>query len=158
MKKILFILVLFFGASVYAESADDVLGYWFNKEKDAKFEIFKCGSKYCGKIFWLQSPTYTANDDAVKNGKAQAGQPKVDTENPDSSQRTRPIVGLTFLTGFDYGSGNKWENGKIYDPKSGKTYKSTMTLKTNDVIDVRGYVGWGVASIGKTSTWYRTSK
>lgn len=159
MKKyLLATLLILSGFGLAAESADDVLGFWFNEKKDAKFEIYKCGEKYCAKIFWLKEPNYTATSGAVKDGKAKVGEPKVDTENPDESQRKNPIVGMQFLKGFDFEGGNKWSNGKIYDPESGKLYKSTMTLKTKDLIDVRGYVGWGVASIGKTSAWYRTTK
>jgi uncharacterized protein (DUF2147 family) len=159
MKKyILVSLLLLAGFSLSAESADDVVGFWFNQEKDAKFEIFKCGSKYCGKIFWLKAPTYTASDDQVKDHRKNVGDPKVDTENPTEANRTKPIVGSQFLSGFDYDGGNKWSNGSIYNARDGKTYKSTMTLKSADVIDVRGYVGWGALSVGKNQTWTRTAK
>jgi uncharacterized protein (DUF2147 family) len=83
------------------------------------------------------------------------GDTKVDTENPKEANRKNPIVGSQFLSGFDYEGKNVWTNGKIYDAGSGSTYKSTMTLKSPKVIDVRGYMGWGVASVGKTQTWDR---
>lgn len=154
MKKIILVsFLLVAGLGISAESADDVVGVWSNK--DAKFEIYKCGAKYCGKIISLNKPTYEASDEQVKKGKVKAGDIKVDTENPDSSKNKNPIVGSQFLSGFDYEGGNVWTNGKIYDAGSGKTYKSTMKLQSANVIDVRGYVGWGVASVGKTQTWNR---
>ena len=58
------------------------------------------------------------------------------------------------LQDFKY-TGSAWENGKIYDPNSGKTYDCILKVKDNNkVLDIRGYVG--VPMFGRTATWTRS--
>ena len=64
------------------------IGVWFNTEKDAKVEIYKCGDKYCGKIIWLKFPN---NEE---------GTPKMDKNNPDDKLKKRAVLGLNLLSGF----------------------------------------------------------
>jgi hypothetical protein len=45
-----------------------------------------------------------------------------------------------------------WSQGKIYDPKNGKTYSCKMTLEGNE-LKVRGYVGFSL--LGRTTVWTR---
>jgi len=49
-----------------------------------------------------------------------------------------------------------WEDGEIYDPKSGKTYDCYLKLETPDKLKVRGYVG--ISLLGRTSKWTRAKK
>ena len=51
-----------------------------------------------------------------------------------------------------YPEGN-WEKGHIYDPKSGKEYKCTITAKDKNTLNVRGYIG--ISVIGRTDVWTR---
>lgn len=46
--------------------------------------------------------------------------------------------------------GDEFTGGTITDPKSGKTYKCTIT-KSGDKLNVRGYMG--VSVFGRTQTW-----
>jgi uncharacterized protein (DUF2147 family) len=55
------------------------------------------------------------------------------------------------LTDFSYNDG-AWDDGKIYDPYSGKTYSSTLKLK-DDKLNIRGYIG--VSLFGRTTVWQR---
>jgi uncharacterized protein (DUF2147 family) len=50
-------------------------------------------------------------------------------------------------------SDSQWENGTVYDPKSGKTYSCLMELPEPDKIVVRGFIG--VALFGRTYIWTR---
>jgi uncharacterized protein (DUF2147 family) len=67
--------------------------------------------------------------------------------------RNRPIIGLTNVWGFTYKGDGVWEDGKIYDPKNGKTYDCVIKLKDNNTLSVRGYIG--VTLIGRTDLWTR---
>jgi len=49
--------------------------------------------------------------------------------------------------------GNKWENGEILDPKSGKIYSCKIELDGKDKLKVRGFMG--VSILGRTQTWYK---
>lgn len=139
-RTIILMAVLFASVSLYAQSADAIVGKWLNKDKDAHIQIYKNGNKYFGKLVWLKNP----NDD---NGK-----PKTDTKNPNDNLKSRPIWGLEILKNFTYDDGT-WEDGTIYDPKSGKTYSCKMTLEGNDNLNVRGYIGFSF--IGRTDIWTR---
>ena len=55
--------------------------------------------------------------------------------------------GVNILTGLTK-KGEKWEGGKIYNPKNGKTYKCSIWLDGNN-LKVRGYV----AMFYETQTW-----
>ena len=130
-------------------ASDDILGTWLNQAKDAKIDILKCDSAYCGKIVWLKEPLYPAGS---KEGTP--GTPKLDTNNPDTSRHKAPLMGLQIITGFQFASDNLWKNGKIYDPDSGKTYSAKATLVSHDQLDLRGFVG--ISLIGRTESWTRT--
>ena len=144
MKKTLFLFVLLVLGAARMASAQSMspLGTWTNAEKKATFEIYKCGDKLCGKIVSLAVP----ND-------PKTGKPKLDTENPDPKLRSRPKLGLVFMQGFKYDSENKWDDGKIYDPETGKTYSCYMKMESANTMEVKGYVGFSL--IGKSQTWTR---
>ena len=152
MKKlwmIVFVLAVFFLIpQADAASPDAVVGKWWNQEKESQIEIYKSRNSYEGKIVLLKEPVYPPDDK-----KGMAGKTKVDRENPDVAQRTKPILGMIMLWGFKYASDNVWEGGHIYDPRDGKTYKCKMTLTSPDVLDVRGFIGFSL--LGKTNTWTR---
>lgn len=136
---LLFILSLSAKTIAFAQS-DAIEGLWYSEEKTAKVQIYKAkDTKFYGKIAWLKEPN--------KDGK-----PKVDDKNPDKAKRTQPILGLMLLKGFKKDDDNEYTDGKIYDPKTGKTYDCKLTLKGN-ILDIRGYVG--MPAFGRTSTFSR---
>jgi len=149
------ILLLSMGGVVIADDGDTILGVWATDPEgengQAHVEITKVDGQYVGKIIWLEVPVYPPDDDG-----GMAGQKKVDRENPDPALRNRPILGLDMLEGFIYAGDNLWKKGTIYDPESGKTYKSKMKLDENGVLKVRGYVG--LSMIGRTTEWTRVEK
>lgn len=141
MKKLTLIISTFFIFTMFANDADKCLGIWLTEDKSAKVEIYKKGEKYFGKLIWLKEPNN------------EKGKPKVDDKNPDDKLKSRPIWGLEFVWGFEYDGEDTWEDGNIYDPKSGKTYSAEFTIENNDTMKLRGYVGF--TWIGRTSTWTR---
>jgi uncharacterized protein (DUF2147 family) len=145
MKNLLLVLVLFLAVSnlVIAQTADNTpVGTWTNEDKEARFEIYNCGSKLCGKIVWLKEP--------LRDGK-----PKLDRSNPDKNLQNRPILGLVFMQNFEFDSDNKWDDGTIYDPKSGKTYSCYMKVLGKNQMEVKGYIG--ISLIGRTQNWTRVN-
>lgn len=141
-KSLLLLSIFLISGTLYAQSnADKIVGKWLNEEKDGKVEIYKQGDKYFGKIVWLKTPN---NDD---------GTPKVDKENPDDNLRKRPLQGLEILKNFVYND-DEWEDGEIYDPKSGNTYSCYMEFVEEGKLKIKGYIG--VKWVGKTTYWTRT--
>jgi uncharacterized protein (DUF2147 family) len=147
-QSTIFLCILLVSPAAFAATADDILGVWFNSEKDAQIEIAKCGEKYCGTVVWLKEPNYP---EGSKDGIP--GTPKIDHHNPDPSLRKTPIIGLQIVYDFSYAGENLWKDGRVYDPKNGKTYKGKMTLVSPMRLDLRGYIG--IALIGRTATWTR---
>lgn len=152
MKSLMAALVLLVATvsahAGFTASTDSILGLWYNADKDAKIEVYKCGEKYCGKIVWMKFPEYPADS---KEGTP--GTPKLDNNNPDEAQRKNPRLGLTIVKDMAYAGGDKWDSGTVYDPKSGKTYKAKFTHVDEENLDLRGYVG--ISLFGSTSRWTR---
>jgi uncharacterized protein (DUF2147 family) len=145
MKKwFLFFSLIITTQSLFAQQDPNlIMGTWLTGSGQAKIEIYKNGANYQGKIIWISEPIDPATN-----------KPKTDTKHPDSKLHSRPLVGLVNLWGFSYNEkDNKWENGHIYDPKSGKEYKCTINAKDKNTLNVRGYIGFSV--IGRTDVWTR---
>jgi len=137
--SLLFVFAICTLAAV-AQKKDDILGKWVNSSGEGQIEIYKKGEKFFGKLAWIKEP----NDN---NGK-----PKTDAKNPEASLRNKPLLGLEILKNFEYDS-SKWIDGTIYDPKTGKTYSCNLTLKDNNTLNVRGYIG--ISIIGRSETFKR---
>jgi uncharacterized protein (DUF2147 family) len=135
------------GLTLLAVSADDILGFWVTEDARSVVEVFKDNTEYKARIVALKVPDYKSDSTLGK-----PDTPRLDDQNPDKTLRTRPVLGLTIMNGFEFRN-ELWKNGKIYDPKNGKTYSCKMTLQGNGTLDVRGYIG--VSALGRTTEWLR---
>ena len=122
--------------------ADKLLGVWEPSNGKARVKIEKIGTKYYGKIVWLKEP-----DDP------ETMQPKVDSKNPDASVRNVPLKGYRLLKDFTYSGNSQWENGTIYDPENGSTYKCIIKMTDANTLDIRGFIG--IEALGRTDVWKR---
>ena len=114
-----------FSLATPALAADSIQGDWVTADKDAIIRISQCGKTVCGRIHkFLVTPP---------NG---AGQK--DIHNPDKSLRKRTVLGLPILTGFTP-DGDIWR-GKVYDPKTGKTYRSEVSLESANKLKMKGCI------------------
>ena len=77
---------------------------------------------------------------------------RVDGLNPDPAKRTRALCGLEIGSGFHLTDAADAEDGRLYDPKSGKTYNGLMQAE-GDQLRLRGYVG--IKAFGRTELWTR---
>jgi len=143
-KATLSLLFALCANSLFAQEANDILGYWLNEEADAKIEVFKHEDKFFGKIVWLEEP------------KHENGEWKLDSENPDEGLRNRKKLGLQVMHNLVWDKGDKeWNDGKIYDAREGDTYSLYATLKGKEILNLRGYIGFSI--FGKTTSWTRTT-
>ena len=142
IKKLILFCCSVFILSISNGQIHKLEGEWYNEEKDAIITIEKEKDKsYSGYITWMKYP----NDE---NGK-----PKTDPLNPDEGLRDRKRLGMKIMYNFEYDKDNDWDNGRIYDPKSGNTYRGTITMISKNRLDLRGYVG--ISWFGRTSYWTR---
>lgn len=120
------LLVAGLALAVPASAAEPVAGRWFTAEKDAVILIGPCGKALCGTIERSLVPPPQGNDQR-------------DVNNPDPAKRQRRLLGIAILSSFA-ADGQVWR-GQIYDPKSGKTYRSVIRRKGADVLEVKGCIG-----------------
>ncbi|HCF60944.1 MAG TPA: DUF2147 domain-containing protein [Myxococcales bacterium] len=128
-------------------AANAILGRWITAKDISNVEISRCGENYCGKIVSLKEPTYGKGD-------PEEGKPQHDRENPDDTLKARPLIGLPLLEGFTYEGDGTWDDGTIYDPESGKTYKCVIRIADGGkTLNVRGFIGFSL--LGRTTVWKR---
>jgi uncharacterized protein (DUF2147 family) len=105
------------------------LGEWTTEGGKARVRLAPCSGdaqRLCGLITWSYRPP------GARPG------PLRDIHNQDPALRSRPIVGLPLLQDFAPTGPDSWGGGTIYDPESGKTYKSKMRLRDADRLEVSG--------------------
>lgn len=146
MKKLLVLLFLgFYSFAGIAQEAEKIVGIWWNEEKTSKIKVEKKDGNYIGTVVYMIPEKYV-------NGK-----PPLDDKNPDKALQSRSVVGLQILDGFEYDAKDKeWKNGKIYDPKSGKTYDCYAWFEGDELLKLKGFV-MGMRWLGKSSEWHRTT-
>lgn len=134
MLKRLVLTVALGCASTSAFAAQPIEGRWITEDRDAVIEIGECGASTCGRIarFLIDPPD---------------GLDQRDIYNPDKKLRTRKLLGLPVLSGFRE-EDELWR-GRIYDPNTGKSYRSVIRRKGANVLEVKGCIG----PFCQTQTW-----
>ncbi|EOR95256.1 putative SIGNAL PEPTIDE PROTEIN [Arcticibacter svalbardensis MN12-7] len=134
-------LLLVSTCPIFALDDDTIIGKWIDQKGEAKIEIYKQGNQFFGKLYWLKDPF-------DKNGNV-----RKDLNNPETSLRDRDLKGIEILKNFTYNRDHEWTGGKIYDPRSGKTYDCKISISEEGELNVRGFIGFSI--IGKTEIMIR---
>ena len=138
MRKLLLTFALsLFGVMSFAQ----IEGKWKTIDDETKqaksiVEIYKKGDQYFGKISQLLIKPANPNCTACKD-----------------DRKNKPILGMEIIRGLKK-DGDEFTGGTITDPKTGKTYKCTIT-RSGDNLNVRGYVG--LSFIGGSQTWQKAN-
>ncbi|MGO4708461.1 DUF2147 domain-containing protein [Chryseobacterium sp. 2TAF14] len=139
MKKLLATFVLsLFSVMSFAQ----IEGKWKTIDDETKqaksiVEIYKkSDGKYYGKVSQLLIKPANANCTGCKD-----------------DRKNKPILGMEIIRGLEK-DGEEFTDGTITDPKTGKTYKCTIT-RSGDKLNVRGYMG--VSILGRTQVWQKVN-
>ena len=124
--------------STAASAAEPIAGRWVTEEGVAIITIGKCGSTTCGRISKFLVPPPDGPDQR-------------DIYNPDPAKKTRRLMGLPLLTSF--AEEKKQWRGRIYDPKSGKSYRSIVRRSGANTIEVKGCI----AFFCQTQVWKKAT-
>lgn len=137
IKTTLALSLFTFFSSVYAQ--EEILGKWQDEEGTTIIEIYEENGLYNGRIVWLLDSL------DIQGNKI------LDVYNDNTSLRSRKLIGIDLIYGFQYYDGY-WRKGKIYDYHSGRTYNGRIVVK--DELRLSGY--YGVLSfLGRTTKWSR---
>lgn len=136
MRSLVAAFVLAVLTCTAAAQTSGVLGYW-KEPSGSILHVERCGEEICATLVAI-GPSAPS---------------RVDGRNPDHALRQRSLCDLRIGTGFHLSSPEKAEGGTLYDPKSGKTYRGSMTSE-GDRLNLRGYVG--LPLFGRSETWTRT--
>lgn len=138
MRKLLLTFAL---SLVGVMSFAQIEGKWKTIDDETKqaksiVEIYKKGDQYFGKITQLLIKPANPNCTACKD-----------------DRKNKPIQGMEIIRNLKK-DGDEFTGGTITDPKTGKTYKCTIT-RSGDNLNVRGYVG--LSFIGRSQTWQKAN-
>ncbi len=132
MKRIAFALLLAILPST--ANAQAVTGDWLTDDRSAIIHVAMRGAKLWGTIARVLDPAA----------------PTQDINNPDAAARKRPLIGTPVLIDFAR-SAKGWDGGKAYDPKVGRSYRSSLTLDGPNRLAVTGCVLF----VCRTKVWTR---
>lgn len=72
----------------------------------------------------------------------------------DKDPEEQKLLGTMILNDFKMSKKNF--KGTVYDPTKKNSYKCTITIKGEDTLDLRGYVG--IPLLGRTEKWIRVKR
>lgn len=137
MRKLAYSGMFFLAAAGVAQAAEP-LGEWRDEDGKATIRIIDCNSRLWGIIA----------SESIPGG--------IDKNNPDKAKRTRPTLGIPVLLNMKKATDekDKWE-GQVYDATSGKTYDSSIQLKSANALRVEGCVAMILCG---GQTWTRVTE
>lgn len=143
LVQCLILLLVFFTTTSFNtdHDADRLVGVWEYEEKNLHIEMIEEGGHFVGKMTWFRCPSESKMNSYR------------DTENPEPSLTTRPLIGLRLVENLSYQGNDTWGSGKIYDPNSGYTWDAQIHLTSPNTVVVRGY--WKFKWIGKSLVFNR---
>ncbi|MEM8636375.1 MAG: DUF2147 domain-containing protein [Pseudomonadota bacterium] len=124
------IAMLFFVSQIggaQADGANSFIGDWRTVRHGAEVRIVDCGDGTpCG---FLTSVSADIRDGATH-----------DAQNREPELRGRPLEGLPILWGYRQGQSD-WQSGKLYNPETGQTFRSSLAVVSPDRLKVKGCLG-----------------
>ncbi|MDQ2720404.1 MAG: DUF2147 domain-containing protein [Bacteroidota bacterium] len=134
-----FLLIQSVFSSALQNRADAIIGRWMSEDNNLEVEVYRTGDEFAAKVTWFDD-----SDD-----KSSPMNERLDKENPDKALRSQKILGMNVLKGLFYNAKKDvWENGKIYDATSGRTWNASVWLEEDGGLKVRGF--WHFQFLGKS--------
>lgn len=138
MRRLVF--GLFFVASLAAETglhASIPVGRWRTQMQGAIVEIKTCAELApCAYLQWVDPKISRSNTKDVRN--------------PNAAQQSRPLIGLPIVWGMRPAK-KGWDGGRVYNPETGQTFRSSMQSLSDSRLKVTGC--WGL--LCRSEIWVR---
>lgn len=137
----IFKIILFTYILVNSYQTNQIEGVWITQDdetgkKKSEVLLYKNEGKLYGKILNL----------LLEEDKGKL------CVNCKGENKNLAIEGMVIVEGLEL-NGKTWEEGTILDPKSGKTYSCYITFENDNILKVRGYIGFSL--LGRTQKWIR---
>ena len=114
---------------------DDIFGEWWTEKKDGRIRFSKYrNGTYTGVLTWSKKP-------------------RPDTENDNPKLRSRSVVGIILMWGLRYDADGEFEDGDVYNPEDGNTYRFEAKVLDASTLKIRGYMGLSI--LGQSQIWKR---
>mgnify|MGYP001085866254 CR=1 FL=1 len=140
--KLIILFALFCGLTVYKVKGQSVLGKWKTYDifdssiEESVVDIYEFENQLFVKIVKI-IPKEHVNDLCV---------------NCKGKEKNQPVLGMIILEGAVFHQGF-WQGAQILNAKNGKRYGCHLSLEENDLLKVRGFIGYPI--FGKTLFWTR---
>jgi uncharacterized protein (DUF2147 family) len=147
--KLFSVLLLGFVSSViYAADTNSPVGYW------KTIDDVTGNPKSIVKIY--ETPNHTLQGQVMRIFPSPGKDQNEVCTACEGINHNKRIVGMNILWGMVF-DGEKWNSGRILDPKTGNIYRCTLRVTDGGKnMDVHGYIG--LSFIGRTQTWIRITK
>lgn len=123
----------FASAAPSAVAVSSIDGTYLDPGGYVHISVRPCGDTRCGVI--------------TRIVRAKPGEPDNDTHNRNPALRSRPILGITILSGLRWRDG-AWR-GQVYNPEDGGTYRAVVRPGDGGALSVQGCL----AMICRTQRW-----
>ncbi|HSU05203.1 MAG TPA: DUF2147 domain-containing protein [Acetobacteraceae bacterium] len=117
--------------TAHAAETASPFGYWSTADGHGVIEIARCGDDLCGQIVGIDRPA---------------------NEPMPTDVHGRPQCGLPIITDARPTSDGSWQ-GRITDPRTGRTYQAKLWLDESGQLHLRGFIGTPL--LGRTQVWDR---
>ena len=137
----IFNVILFSYVLISSIQVNEIEGIWITQDdetgkKKSEVLLYKNEGKLYGKILNL----------LLEEDKGKL------CVNCKGENKNLPIQGMVIIKDLKI-IDKSWEDGTILDPKSGKTYSCYITFEDENILKVRGYIGFSL--LGRTQKWIR---
>lgn len=127
-----------------AKSPETLLGEWWTENNEGRVRFTKD-----------KDGTYRGTTTCCKPKNPSPDHPAVDMYNPNPKMRTRPTVGIILIWKLRYEGEGAFEDGYVYNPRDGKTYRFDAEIVDKNTLKIRGYAG--ISLFGQTQIWKRVT-
>ncbi len=119
-----------------------IYGEWLPPDRDVVIRIQPC-----------EAASQTLCAELIRH--AYANLSTKDVLNPNPALRDRPLDGVGILANVKAKGRDSWKGGKLYDPRTGKSYYPKLKLIGPDMIKLTGCIGPGLC---KGYIWERVTQ
>lgn len=127
-----------------AKSPETLLGEWWTEDNQGRVRFTKD-----------KDGTYRGTTTCCVPKKPSEDHPAIDSHNPNPKLRARSTVGIVLIWKLRSEGDGSFEDGYVYNPRDGKTYRFDAEIIDKNTLKIRGYAG--ISLFGQSQIWKRVA-